>query len=443
MQDLTVGREGKQILKFAAPMLLGNLFQQTYNFVDSIVVGKYIGDDALGAVGSSFPIIFALISFAIGIGAGGTIVISQYFGAKKYNYVIKAIDTIYIFMFVSSIVVMVLGMTLSAPIFRLVRLPESIMPDAVAYINTFLLGTILFFGFHGTSSILRGLGDSITPLIFLAIASVINIGLDLLFIRVFEWGIKGAAYATIVAQGGAFITAIFYLNRTHKLIRIRITEITFDKKIFFESVRIGLPSGFQQTFVSVGMIALSSIVNRFGATVVSAYAAANRIDSLAILPSMVLGQALSTFVGQNLGAKKSSRVKRGLRATLVFSSIISVAVTFMVFTLRYPLMRLFTTDTDLILVGVKYILIVSSSYILFSIMFSFNGVMRGAGDTLIPMIITFFSLWIIRVPIAHFLSQDIGETGIWWATPIAWTGGVIFSFLYYKTGRWKHKGVIK
>ena len=443
MHDLTTGNEGKQIIKFATPMLLGNLFQQTYNFVDSIIVGKFISDEALGAVGSAFPIIFALISFTMGIGSGATIVISQYFGAKKYKEVVRAIDTIYIMMFVASIIVMILGFMFSAPIYRLINLPPEIMPDAVDYINTFMLGSVLFFGFHATSGILRGLGDSVTPLVFLAIASVANIGLDLLFINVFEWGIKGAAYASIAAQGGAFIAAVIYLNRTHKYIKIKFKEIVFDKIIFRESIRIGVPSGFQQTFVSVGMIALSSIVNRFGANVVSAYAAVNRIDNLAILPSMILGQALSTFVGQNLGAKKTERVKRGLRTTLLVSASISIVVTILVLVLRYPVMKLFTTNPEIINVGVKYLVIISTSYLLFSTMFSLNGVMRGAGDTLIPMIITFFSLWLIRVPFAHFLSLKMGETGIWWSTPISWSTGIIFSFLYYKSGNWKKKGVIK
>jgi putative MATE family efflux protein len=443
MQDLTTGKEGKQILKFAAPMLLGNLFQQTYNFVDSIIVGKFISKEALGAVGSSFPIIFALISFAVGIGTGGTIVISQYFGAKKYNEVVKAIDTIFIFMFIASVIIMTLGMTLSGPIFRLVHLPSEIMPDALTYIHTFLLGTFLFFGFHGISGILKGLGDSVTPLVFLAIASITNIGLDLLFINVFEWGIKGAAYATIAAQGGAFIAAIIYLNRTHKLIKIKIAKITFDRKIFYESLRIGLPSGLQQTFVSIGMIALSGIVNRFGSIVVSAYAAASRIDSLAILPSMMLGQALSTFTGQNLGAKKTTRVKKGLKATFMFASMISIVVTIIVLLLRYPLMKLFSSDTELIDIGVKYLVVVSLGYFFFSTMLSLNGVMRGAGDTLVPMIITFFSLWIIRIPIAHYLSENIGETGIWWSASISWCSGMIFSYLYYKTGNWKNKGIMK
>ena len=445
MKDLTSGNETKLILRFATPMLLGNLFQQLYNIVDSVVVGKFIGTEALAAVGSSFPIVFSLISLIIGVASGGTIIIAQYFGARNFERVKASIGTLYIFLFWASISVTVIGIIFSGTIFRLIQLPEEIIPQAKTYLNIYFLGMIGFFGFNATSAILRGLGDSKTPLYFLILSTFFNIVFDLLFVIVFKWGIAGAAVATVISQGGAFITAVFYLNRTHEVIQISWREFKFDKDIFRKTLRIGLPTGLQHTFVSLGMTVVQVIVNRFGTNVIAAYAAATRLDSLAILPAMNFGMALSTFVGQNIGAGKTDRIKSGLKSTLLMSSVVSLAVTsIMVFFGRF-LIQLFvrSSESEVILVGSEYLVIVSSFYIVFSVMFSINGVMRGAGDTLIPMFITFFSLWIVRIPVAYFLSERIGESGIWWAIPIAWITGAVFAYLYYRTGKWKEKAVVR
>jgi len=445
MKDLTSGNETKLILRFATPMLLGNLFQQLYNIVDSIVVGKFIGTEALAAVGSSFPIVFSLISLIIGVASGGTIIIAQYFGARNFERVKASIGTLYIFLFWASISVTVIGIIFSGTIFRLIQLPEEIIPQAKTYLNIYFLGMIGFFGFNATSAILRGLGDSKTPLYFLILSTFFNIVFDLLFVIVFKWGIAGAAVATVISQGGAFITAVFYLNRTHEVIQISWREFKFDNDIFRKTLRIGLPTGLQHTFVSLGMTVVQVIVNRFGTNVIAAYAAATRLDSLAILPAMNFGMALSTFVGQNIGAGKTDRIKSGLKSTLLMSSVISLAVTsIMIFFGRY-LIQLFvrSSESEVILVGSEYLVIVSSFYIVFSVMFSINGVMRGAGDTLIPMVITFFSLWMVRIPVAYFLSERIGESGIWWAIPIAWITGAVFAYFYYRTGKWKSKAVVR
>jgi len=443
MKDFTTGNEAKLILRFATPMLLGNLFQQLYSVTDRIIVGQVISEKALAAVGASFPILFALISFSIGIASGGTIVISQYFGAKDYNNVKKAINTLYIFFFIASVILSATGLIFNERIFRLTKLPEDVMPYAKEYFSIISLGIVVFFGFNGTSAILRGLGDSKTPLYFLIISSFFNILLDLLFVIVFKWGVAGAAYATIISHLGAFITAIIYLNKTHKLININFLRLKFDRKIFFQSVRIGVPAGFQQTFVAIGIIALFRVVNEFGTEVTSAFSAAATIDNLAILPAITLSQALAAFVGQNMGAFKVNRVKTGLKATLLISSVISLAITLLIVSFRNIIMYFFTDNAEVIRVGKDYLIITSAFYLLFSVMFTFNGVMRGAGDTLIPMFLTLISLWIIRIPLAVFLSRIMGTNGIWWSAPASWFAGMIFSFSYYLTGKWKSKVVIK
>ena len=456
MKDLTQGSEGRGILRFAAPMLLGHMFQQLYTFVDQIIVGRVLGKEALASVGASFPILFTLIALIIGIATGGTIVISQFFGSKDFKKVKRAIDTIFIVMAVSSVIMTVVGIMFTEDIFRLINLPEELMESAVAYFTVYVSGLVVFFGYNSVAAVLRGLGDSITPLYFLVLSTVLNIGLDLLFIVKFGWGVQGAALATIIAQGVGFLVAVFYLNSTHELIKFNLREFAFDREVFKKSLQIGLPTGLQQTFVAVGMLALMRIVNGFGTDVVAAYTAAGRLDSLAIIPSMVFSTALSTFVGQNIGAGKIARVKKGLSRTLLMASAVALGITALIIVFKTPLMGLFTTDQEVIRIGGEYLTIVTSFYLLFTGMFIYAGVMRGAGDTLIPMFITLFSLWIIRIPFAVFLSQEtidflgftirgmgLGPEGIWWSIPSGWGFGMVLSFIYYKTGRWKTKSVIK
>jgi putative MATE family efflux protein len=443
MKNLTEGSSGSLIFKFAIPMLIGNVFQQMYTIVDSIVVGRYLGKQALAAVGASFPLIFMLISFVVGVAMGTTIIISQYFGARDIKMVKRSIDTMYIFLFFASILVTILGITLSGPIFRLIKLPEDVIPQAVTFFNVYLVGTIFFFGFNGISSVLRGLGDSKTPLFFLIIATVINAILVWLFVAVFKWGVAGSAWATVIAQAGAFITSILYLNRTHEVVKLQSLNLIFDRAIFRKSLMIGLPTGLQQTFVSLGMLAVTRIVNDFGTNAIAAYSVVGRLDSLAGMPAMNFGAALSTFVGQNLGANKPERVRQGLKSTFMMSSGLAVATSLGVIIFRRSLMGLFTTDQAVIDIGAEYLVIVSSFYLFFSTMFVIGGVMRGAGDTLIPMFITLFALWAIRIPAAWIMSRYFGIDGIWWSIPVAWFIGMSLSYLYYLKGNWRKKVVVR
>jgi putative MATE family efflux protein len=424
-------------------MLLGNVFQQLYTIVNSIIIGNYVGKSALAAVGASFPIIFLLISLVIGIGIGFSVIISQFYGAKKIDEVKKTIDTMYIFLFVTSIILSFLGIIFSEDVLRLTRLPQELMPQAVTYLKVYLLGMIFFFGFNGTSAALRGLGDSKTPLYFLIIANITNICLDLLLIGVFKLGVEGAAISTIISQAGAFFTMIWYLNKYNDIVKLKIHKLQFDKAIFNKSIKIGLPTGLQQTFVSLGMVALNFIVNPFGTDTIAAYSIAGRIDSFAALPAMNFAAALSSFVGQNLGANKPERVKHGLISTLFMTSIVSVMVSLIALIFGRSLIHLFTPDLNVIEIGYQYLVIVSSFYIIFSTMFIIGGVMRGAGDTLIPMFITLFALWVIRIPLAFIMAPKYGVIGIWWAIPIAWGIGMFFSYMYYLTGRWKKKVIVK
>ncbi len=443
MKDFTSGNVTKQILSFSAPLVLGSVFQNFYNIIDSIVVGKFLGKEALAAVGASFPVIFTLTSLVIGIGSGASTVLSQYFGAKDMKNVGKTIDTIFVFLFAAAVVVTFVGIALSGFIFRMIGLPDEIIPQSKVYMNIYLSGTFLLFGFNGVSSVLRGLGDSKTPLWFVVIATVLNTLLDLLFVGVFGWGVGSVAVATILAQGFSFIGAVIYLNRTHPIIRVSIKNIRFDRGIFRSCARIGLPTGFQQSFVSLGMMAVMGIVAGFGTDAVAAYTAALRIDSFAKMPSVAFSSALATFTGQNLGAFRTDRVRQGLRSTLVISALYSILVTVLIVLFGQGLMTLFSSDPAVVKIGQDYLLIVTSFYILFSLMFSYNGLLRGAGATFVPMLTTLFTLWLVRVPLSVWLAAKFGVNGVWWALPVSWGLGCVITLLYYFTGWWKNKGVVK
>ncbi len=325
----------------------------------------------------------------------------------------------------------------------LIDLPPYVAPLAIEYFNIYALGFIFFFGFQGTSAILRGVGDSKTPVYFLVVSTILNIALDLLFVIVFGWGIAGVAAATVISQGCAFFAIIWYLNRFHTIIDFSPLKMRFDWSIFKKSLRIGLPTGFQQTFVALGFLALYRIVNVFGTPTIAAYSIAMRIDSFAVMPAMNFSAAISTFVGQNIGANKFERIGKGLKSTLLMINSISLTVTIFALIFAGPLFSLFTDSKEVIEIGKQYIYIVTPFYIIFSTMFILNGVLRGAGDTLIPMFITLISLWLIRVPFALYFSAKIGESGIWWSVPAGWGVGLILSFLYYLTGRWRKMAVIR
>ena len=443
MKDLTTGKVGKQIFYFALPMLLGNVFQQLYNVVDTIVVGKALGKDALAAVGASFPLIFILISFVVGIAMGSTVVISQFYGAKQMDKVKRAIDTLNIFMFFAAIFLTFFGRWASQYIFMMIDLPTDAMIQAVNYFNVYAFGFVFFFGFQGTSAILRGLGDSMTPFYFLIVSTLTNIVLDVTFVFGFGWGIKSVAAATVIAQGVAFFAIEFYLNKYHSFLDFDPMKMKFDREMFRKSLKIGLPAGFQQTFVSIGFLALYKIVNGFGTSTTAAYAVAMRIDAFAALPAMNFSAALSTFTGQNIGAGRMERIAQGLKTTLMMIAVVAISVTTLALLFATPLMKAFTNDPEVIKVGIEYIYIVSPFYLVFSSMFVLMGVLRGAGDTLFTMFMTMISLWVIRIPVSYWLSETMGTRGIWWGIPIAWGVGITISTLYYFSGRWKSKAVVK
>ncbi|HCM27466.1 MAG: MATE family efflux transporter [Treponema sp. GWB1_62_6] len=441
MKDLTTGNETKLLIMFAVPMLIGNVFQQFYNMVDSWVVGRYVGTDALAAVGASFPILFFMVALMMGFAMGSNILIAQYFGAKNMAKVRAAIDTTYLVIFWASVVLTLAGLLAAEPILRLLRLPETILPLAARYLRIIFGGLILMFGYNGVSAVLRGLGDSTTPLYMLILSTLLNIVLDLVFVRVFGWGIEGVAWATVIAQGVSFIGSLVYLNATHEVLRTNFLKLRFDNEIFKASLKIGLPSGLQQTLVSLGIMFMSAVVNGFGTTVIAGFAAASRIDSFVGMPAMNIGMALSTFTGQNLGAGKPDRARRGYHAAVAIGMGITAVLVAVLLLFGEVLVGIFTTDPAVIAVGVQYLSVIAPFYFAFTLMFVTNGLIRGSGEAIVPLVSTLVAMWLVRIPCAVIFSSVWGLAGIWWSMPTGWILGMAIAVSYYRSGRWTRKSL--
>lgn len=440
--DLTKGPVWKVIVRFALPLLIGNLLQQFYNVTDSVIVGQFLGKEALAAVSASFFIYYFIISFVIGVGSGTSVVISQLFGAKQYEKVQLAFSSFFIFMLVGGVILSIAGIILAEPVFRLTNTPEEVIPQAVAYFRIYIGGTFLFVTFNSVISILRGVGESVRPMIFILITTVLNIALDLLFILVFEWGIEGAARATVISQGIGMCVALAYVNNTHPLLSIKKQDMLFDAKLFKESLKIGLPTSVQQCAIALGLIALLGIVNSFGTNTLTAYGAAGKIDTIFTQAILTLSGALAAFSGQNIGAGRLDRVKKGLRFTMYADILLGLLTFSAVYLFGDEMMRIFTKDADVIVIGKEYLLIISGFFIIHGALNVYNGALRGAGDTLFPMITSLVCLWLIRIPLAYFLSDWLGRSGIWWAIGISISIGLTVTFIYYKTGIWKRRCII-
>lgn len=445
MKNLTQGDETSVIIAFALPMLIGNIFQQLYSTIDSLIVGNFVGKEALAAVGISFPVIFLTLGMLIGLTMGTNVLIAQFFGAGLKDKVKKSIINGFIIMVVLSIIITIVGTIFTKAILAILNTPDEIFELASTYLRITFIGCFTIFGYNTVASILRGLGDSRTPLRLLIISTVINISLDLIFVLKYKWGVSGVAWATFIAQGFSFIAGLLYIFIKLDWLRFSFKELRIDSVIFSKTLTIGLPTALQQSLVALGMMVMMRIVNGFGTIPIAAFTVASRLDGFASMPALNLSQAMTSFTGQNMGAGKTERVHRGYIASLKTGTLISVAVGAIVMIFSKQLMEFFTPNTDVATVGARYLIIVGSTYTLLSTMFINNGVLRGAGDSFIPMINTLLALWVVRIPCAVIFSQtlSLGITGVWLSVPAGWLIGAVFSTLYYRSGRWKRKALVK
>ena len=436
--DLTRGAVWRVIPAFALPLLVGNLTQQVYNLTDSVIVGRFLGKEALAAVSASFFIYYFIISLAIGVGSGITVVVSQRFGARDHEAVRRAFSSFLLFALVAGAVLSVVGVVGADGFFRLTRTPPEVMPYALRYFRVYAAGTLFFILFYSALSILRGIGDSVRPMRFVLATAVLNIAFDLLFILVFRWDIEGAAAATVLAQACGVALAIRHIRR-HDLLSLRRRDLVFDRPLFLQGVRIGIPTGVQQCAIAIGLVALLGIVNGFGADTLTAYGAAGKIDSIIVQIILTLSGALSPFCGQNIGAGRFDRVHAGVRFAMLFNVCLCLVVLAAILAFGRQMMGAFTEDADVMAIGQEYLTILGAVLIFHGALSILNGAMRGAGDTFFAMVTGIVSFWLIRIPLATLFSRAWGREGIWWAIAASITLAFIATLIYYRTGRWKRR----
>lgn len=441
-KDLTVGKPDKLLWLFCMPLFASVIFQQIYNIADSLIVGKFVGEDALAAVGNSYEITLIYIAFAFGCNIGCSVIVSHFFGAKKYAEMKTAVSTAMIFSLVTCLLVMGVGILGGDLLLSLIRTPDNIYADSKLYLQIYTWGLPFVFFYNVATGIFTALGDSKTPFYFLAVSSVSNVFVDILFVRQFGLGVAGVAWATFICQGVSCIASIVVIFK--RLSGIKTTEKSklFSYDMLKRILSIAIPSILQQSFISVGNIIIQGIINGFGSSVIAGYSAAIKLNNLVITSFTTIGNGISNYTAQNLGANKFSRIKEGFRAgrKMVWLLCVPMALLYVVAG-KYFVAMFMDNPSDMALnTGAAILLILSPFYFVVSLKLVSDGVLRGAGMMKQFMIGTFTDL-ILRVVLAMVLSKTaIGVTGIWCAWPIGWTIACVISVMFYRAGFEKIEG---
>ncbi len=442
-KDMTQGPAWKRILEFSIPMLLGNIAQQLYNTADTVIVGIYVGDNALSAVGSAAPILNLLLALFVGISTGAGIVISQSFGARDREGLSRNIGNCITLTFIATIVIMIFGPMITRPMLNLLGTPASILDWCVQYLNIYFWGIIGFFFYNMLSGILRGLGDSVSALGFLLLAAALNVVLDLLFVAGFNMGVPGVALATVLAQGISAIFCFIKLMRMGDLFDLNRSTLRFDKRVAGRIIQIGVPSGITQAIMACSMMVVQSLTNSMGEMVIAANVIIMRVDGFAMMPNFSFGQAMSVYTGQNVGAGKWRRVQSGVRQGTMIAQSFAIAITIVLLFLNKYLFAIFTDTAALIDLAGRMMRIMAVGYIGISITQSLGGTMRGAGDTITPMWISIFTTVLLRVPVAYILAYFTRSAEFPHGHPyalsisllISWMTGMIISILAFRLGK--------
>ena len=442
-KDMTLGSPWKRIMEFSIPMLLGNIAQQLYNTADSVIVGHYVGDNALAAVGSAAPILNLLLALFVGISTGAGIVVSQSFGAKDREGLSKGIGNCISLTFVATLVIMVVGPLITRPMLELLDTPESIIDWCTSYLNIYFIGIIGFFFYNMLSGILRGLGDSISALGFLLLAAVLNVVLDLVFVAGFQMGVPGVSLATVISQAISAVFCFIKLMKMGEHFDLNKSTVKLEKAIAMRIISIGIPSGITQAIMSMSMMIVQSLTNSMGEMVIAANVIIMRVDGFAMMPNFSFGQAMSVYAGQNVGAGKWDRVQKGVRqGTMIAQAFAIVIVAVLLFANKY-LFAIFTETEALIDLAGRMMRIMAVGYIAMAITQTLGGTMRGCGDTVTPMWISIFTTVVLRVPVAYALAFFTKSAEFPNGHPFAlsisllvsWTVGMIISVIAFRWGK--------
>jgi putative MATE family efflux protein len=446
-KDLTIGSIPKHLLAFSIPMLVGNTLQSGYSIINMFWVGNKVGENGLGATAVSFPIMFILIGLASGATMATSVLVAQYYGAKNYERLKRAVDNSVLICVALSIVLTASGIIFSEWLLRLMDTPASIFDMASSYLKISMGGMILLFLMFLISSILRGVGDTVTPLLFMGLAVLTNATLDPFMIMGIgpfpKMGLNGAAWASVISQALGLALALIYLNRKNHFIAISFRNLVFDKHITWLIFKIGFPSMVQQSLVSIGSFFVTSYVNFFGPAAIAAFGVSSRIDMVATMPAVAIGMAATALTGQNLGAQKPERVKEIFKWALLIGTIISGFVSILAIVFPKFILSIFIHHEPVLQIGIHYLYIVGPCYFLFALMFVSMGIVNGAGQTMVTMVFSLLSLWAVRVPLAAYLSRHtyLGMKGIWIAMAAGFVVTAGISYLYYLSGRWKKSAI--
>mgnify|MGYP003287904814 CR=1 FL=1 len=446
-RDMTQGAPWKRIAEFAFPMLLGNFAQQLYNTADSVIVGIYVGDNALAAVGSAMPILNLLLALFVGISTGAGIVISQHFGARDREGLSTAIGNCISLAAIATLVIMVIGPLITRPFLELLGTPASIIDWCTDYLKIYFYGIVGFFFYNMLSGVLRGLGDSLTALMFLLVSAALNVGLDLLFVAKFNMGVPGVSLATAIAQAVSAVLCYIKLARMGSLFDLNFKTMRLIPSMALRILKIGIPSGITQAIMATAGMVVQSLTNSMGETVIACNVIIMRVDGFAMLPNMTFGQAMSVYTGQNVGAGKLDRVHKGVKEGSVMALAVSATITAVLLLFGRYLFDIFTDTQELIELAVKMMRVLAVGYICISVTQVLGGVMRGAGDTVTPMWISIISTIFLRVPTAYLMAAltkneaypNGHPVSIFTSLLVSWTLGMIISVIVFRIGKWKKK----
>ena len=439
---MTEGSIGRKIFFFAVPLILGNLLQQLYNTADSVIVGNFVGSNALAAVGSTGSLIYMLIAFSQGAAVGAGVIISNFLGAADRASVQKAVHTAIAIVLILGVVFSIFGVLLSRPLLELMNTPDEVMEDSLLYLRIYLAGLIFNVLYNMTAGILNAAGNSRRSLIYLAIASVTNIGLDLICVAVLDMGVAGAAIATDVSQLISCVLSMRFLMCVDADYHVSIKELRIDRRMAKNIIKIGLPAGIQNTVISLSNTVVQSSVNAFGSAAMAGFAAYMKIDGFNILPVLSLSLAMTTFTGQNLGAGKIDRVKRGMWLTLGMGVVYTIATGALLLMFDKQIMRLFTDNAEAIAYGRLTMKYFCPFYFLLGIMHVLAGTVRGAGKSVPPMVIMLSSLCVTRILWIEIAAPLYGTIdGVYISYPITWAMGMVLMILYAWKGHWLRQDV--
>lgn len=450
-KDLTKGAPWKRIVEFTVPMVIGNVAQQLYATADAIIVGKYVGDNALAAVGSAFPLLNLLLVLFVGVSTGAGIMVSQYYGARDREKLSKTIGVSITLTAIASLIIMIIGPLIARPLLSLLNTPAAIIDWCTDFLVIYFIGIAGFSYYNMLSGILRGLGDSISALVFLLICTVINVALDFLFVAGFGMQVAGVALATITAQFISAALCTIKLLKMKSVFDLNWKMLKLDKEFANRLLKLGMPSGLTQAIFSLAMVVVQSLTNSFGEMVIAANVIIMRIDGFAMMPNFSFGMAMTTFAGQNIGAKKLDRVNKGTKDGTLIALGVSIVITTLILIFGKDLMRFFTDTEQLVDLSMQMMRILALGYIAMAVMQCLSGVMRGAGDTMTPMWISLMTTVALRVPvaytIAYFTRSAAYPTGRPESTFISllasWTIGAAVTAILYKKGKWRTKGVMR